>query len=101
MPIYEYAVMQPDGRLGNTFEVLQGINDPPLTVHPETGEPVERILSMASFSGGAPSKIGAKADISSGNLERLGFTQYKKSGDGQYQKSFGAGPDMISRDDVE
>jgi putative FmdB family regulatory protein len=39
MPIYEYR--RPDG---TTFEVVQSFSDEPLTVDPETGVPVERVL---------------------------------------------------------
>jgi len=39
MPIYEYR--RPDG---TTFEVQQSFSDEPLTVDPETGVPVERVL---------------------------------------------------------
>ena len=39
MPIYEYR--RPDG---TTFEVMQKFSDDPLTVDPESGEPVERVF---------------------------------------------------------
>ena len=39
MPIYEYR--RPDG---STFEVVQSFSDEPLTVDPDTGVPVERVL---------------------------------------------------------
>src|SRR4029077_10934448 len=39
MPIYEYR--RPDG---TTFEVQQSFSDDALTVDPETGVPVERVL---------------------------------------------------------
>jgi putative FmdB family regulatory protein len=39
MPIYEYK--RPDG---TTFELQQTFNEDPLTVDPETGVPVERVL---------------------------------------------------------
>ena len=39
MPIYEYRRQD-----GSTFEVLQKFSDPPLTVDPESGEPVQRVL---------------------------------------------------------
>jgi putative FmdB family regulatory protein len=39
MPIYEYRREN-----GTTFEVLQSMSDPPLTVDPETGEPVQRVM---------------------------------------------------------
>jgi putative FmdB family regulatory protein len=39
MPIYEYRRQD-----GTTFEVLESITAEPLTVDPETGQPVERVL---------------------------------------------------------
>jgi putative FmdB family regulatory protein len=39
MPIYEYR--RPDG---TTFDVQQSFSDDPLTVDPDTGVPVERVL---------------------------------------------------------
>ena len=39
MPIYEYR--RPDG---TTFEIQQSFSDDPLSVDPETGVPVERVL---------------------------------------------------------
>jgi predicted nucleic acid-binding Zn ribbon protein len=39
LPIYEYR--RPDG---TTFEVVQAFSDDPLSVDPETGVPVERVL---------------------------------------------------------
>ena len=39
MPIYEYR--RPDG---TTFELVQSFSDEPLTVDPDTGVPVERVL---------------------------------------------------------
>lgn len=39
MPIYEYR--RPNG---TTFEVMQKFSDDPLTVDPESGVPVERVL---------------------------------------------------------
>jgi predicted nucleic acid-binding Zn ribbon protein len=44
MPTYVYRVMKKDGSLGDTFEVQQRMSDAPLTKHPETGEPVTRVV---------------------------------------------------------
>ena len=46
MPLYEYEVVLPDGTAGEVFEVLQPMSDPPLTEHPESGEPVRRVFGM-------------------------------------------------------
>jgi hypothetical protein len=90
MPLYVYQVVEADGSSGEVFEVLQGMNDPPLTHHPESGKPVERLLS-------APNIAGLKSDMGPARLERLGFTQYKRSGKGTYEKTAGKGPDVITR----
>ncbi len=90
MPLYVYQVIEPDGTDGETFEVLQRISDPPLTVHPENGKPVKRILS-------APNAVTryASSNLSNGNLSKLGFTKYEKAGGGFYEKTAGSGPDVI------
>ena len=96
MPMYVYAVVLPDGSEGESFEVLQGMSESPLTTHPDTGEPVQRLLSVPNAGRKAGGR--SKADLSAKNLDRLGFTQYKKAGGGKYEKTAGAGPDMISKD---
>ena len=96
MPLYQYEVVLPDGSAGDVIEVLQGMNDPPLTEHPETGEPVRRVLGVPN----APRKWTAsqsKNASSDKNLERTGFTKYVKNDQGKYQKLFGKGPDKISK----
>ena len=42
MPIYVYQVITPEGD-GEILEVQQSIADPALTVHPESGLPVQRV----------------------------------------------------------
>ncbi|MBS0262530.1 MAG: FmdB family transcriptional regulator [Planctomycetes bacterium] len=100
MPVYEYVVIHDDGSEGERFEILQSIHAKPLTQHPESGLPVQRIISQT-----APPKIPggtkqSKPDLSNQNLERLGFTKYQKtdSSSGKYEKVAGEGPDMIQRD---
>ena len=46
MPMYVYAVVLPDGSEGESFEVLQSMSEPSLIRHPDTGEPVRRLLSV-------------------------------------------------------
>lgn len=81
-----------------TFEISQRITDPPLTVHPETGQPVRRVI-QPSFIGGSWSD-GAmhKNTRDDKKLDRLGFTKYVKAGDGYYEKRAGKGPNIISAD---
>ncbi|MBY0231154.1 MAG: FmdB family transcriptional regulator [Gemmataceae bacterium] len=93
MPLYVYAVVEEDGSEGEVFEVLQGMSEPELSAHPETGKPVRRLLS-------APNALrkAAPGNLSDSRLEKLGFTKYKKAGGGKYEKTAGSGPDLISKD---
>ena len=90
MPLYVYQVIETDGSEGEVFEVLQSMNEAALTAHPENGKPVKRLLS-------APNTVTkyAAGNLSPSRLGSLGFTQYKKAGDGHYEKTTGSGPDLI------
>ncbi len=45
MPLYEYKC----SACGRIFEVIQKFSDPPLTIHPECGGEVVRLLSAPAF----------------------------------------------------
>lgn len=97
MPTYVYEVIRENGESGERFELVQRMADPPLTEHPETGEPVRRVILPARIAGKhSPMKTDRNlADDS--KLERMGFTKYVKSGDGTYEKTIGGGPDKIKK----
>jgi predicted nucleic acid-binding Zn ribbon protein len=45
MPTYVYRIVSKDPKTPErTFEIRQSMKDAPLTAHPETGEPVERVI---------------------------------------------------------
>lgn len=90
MPLYVYQVIEPDGSDGEVFEVLQSMSEAPLTAHPENGKPVRRLISAPNTI----TKFNA-GNLSPSRLNSLGFTQYKKAGDGHYEKTAGGGPDVI------
>lgn len=98
MPTYLYRVVREDGNPGEEFEVVQGIKEPALTEHPETGEPVERLIQSV-FAGGSwtESSMGRRMKDEK-KLDRLGLTKYVKAGDGVYEKRTGKGPKLITRD---
>jgi predicted nucleic acid-binding Zn ribbon protein len=96
MPLYLYEVVTPDGSAGETFEVLQSMSEPPLTAHPETGEPVRKVFGVPNAPTGWTDSQG-KAKLSDKSLDRMGFTKYVKSGNGKYEKVVGKGPSKISR----
>ncbi len=92
MPLYKY---QPDQEgcehCRGGFEVLQKIGDPPLEECPECGRPCRRVISPFATIKSTRDMLSPK------NLERHGFTQYKRAGDGRYEKTAGQGPDLIQR----
>lgn len=98
MPIYEY---QHDAQAGPecsaVFEVLQRVADEPLIRCPTCGLPCHRVLS-AFVAGKSKAGFSGKADLSTANLERLGFTQYRRAKGGSYEKTCGKGPSVIRRD---
>ena len=96
MPIYEYEYIDgpgPDGK--DVIEVFQGINDEPLTVCPETGRPIRRIIST-------PSRSPKHGVPNNKRLGELGFTKYEKKGKGYYERVAGnQGPQTLQRKDED
>ncbi len=93
MPIYEYQPKYEKGCIfcSEGFELMRKISEPTLLVCPQCGVAVERIISAPSLAKSGPS-------LEPGNLEKHGFTQYRKSGKGVYEKTAGKGPNVISGD---
>ncbi|HVL38830.1 MAG TPA: zinc ribbon domain-containing protein [Fimbriimonadaceae bacterium] len=91
MPIYEYEpddhdCLMCDGRV----EVIQSMQDEPLRYCPHCGLNVRRIVSRASF----------KFDKASPDqAAKQGFTTYRRSGRGVWEKVAGEGADAIVRED--
>ena len=98
MPTYVYEVVLPDGTGGERFEVIQRMSDPVLTTHPETGEPVRKVITAAYFSGKWSDAEAKRTLNDDKRLGELGFTKYVKSSKGTYEKRAGDGPDLISAD---
>jgi putative FmdB family regulatory protein len=93
MPIYEY---EPTGDqhckyCRGGFDRLQRLNEPRLENCPECGAPVTRKISAPNLGNAGPS-------LSESNIEKHGFTQYRKVEKGVYEKTTGKGPDFISKD---
>lgn len=91
MPFYEYR--STDGATcdfcGGGFTVLQKIHDDPLTACPRCRQPVKRVISVPNVVAGQAHKL------KSSNIEKAGFTQYRKLGKGVYEKTAGKGPEII------
>ena len=94
MPRYVYEVVLPDGEEGQLFEVTQRMDDPPLTVHPSTGQPVRRVPQAANIGGGW-SMGTPRGLLSDQKLARHGYTKYVKGDSGHYEKVAGSGPDIL------
>ena len=98
MPLYDYEAITDDGSPGERFELFQPMSESPLTLHPETGQPIRRVFSAPAIGGQWSDSAMARNMADDKKLDRLGFTKYVKSGDGTYEKRAGKGPDVISRD---
>jgi putative FmdB family regulatory protein len=93
VPIYEY---EPAGDnhcafCRGGFDLLRKLSEPPLTSCPKCGAPVKRKISAPNLATSTPS-------LSESNIEKHGFTQYRKVEKGVYEKTTGKGPDFISDD---
>jgi hypothetical protein len=97
MPVYVYEVIQPDGAPGPRFEYKQRMTDEALTTHPETGEPVRRVIQPIAIGGSWTEGSMHRRMQDDKKLGDLGFTKYVKSGDGVYEKRAGKGPRVIKR----
>jgi putative FmdB family regulatory protein len=93
MPIYEYQPSGPEhcSHCRGGFEARQKIGDERLSACPRCGAPVERRVSPPHIG-----KSGQSLDRS--NLEKHGFTQYRRAGKGVYEKTAGKGPEVIKDD---
>ncbi|MGA9421899.1 MAG: zinc ribbon domain-containing protein [Rhodanobacteraceae bacterium] len=93
MPIYEY-VADVDGCpiCRNGIELLQRLGDPPLARCPECDAALHRVISAPQVVAGQRHVLGEE------HIGKHGFTQYRRIGKGQYEKTVGKGPDTISGD---
>ena len=95
MPTYVYETVLPDGQGGEVFEIMQTMSESALTEHPETGQPVRRVI-QAPHVGGMWSESSQRARMSDRKLAEQGFTKYVKTDTGRYEKTTGEGPSKLS-----
>ncbi len=94
MPFYEYINSEEAGceHCRPAFTVLQRLNDPTIEFCPVCHAPVRRLISPPNVVAGQAHKLKES------NIEKAGFTQYRKIGQGVYEKTAGKGPGVISAD---
>ncbi|MEP6485622.1 MAG: zinc ribbon domain-containing protein [Rudaea sp.] len=93
MPIYEYAAIGTGcAHCQGRFDVLQKMRDDPVSVCPECGGTVTRVISVPSVASSGSHLL--KED----HFSKHGFTQYRKAGGGVYEKTAGDGPKFIKGD---
>lgn len=95
MPIYVYEYLDERGEgTGECFEIVQPMTEDALTEH--EGRPVHRVPQAPNIAG-KWSDMKSKGQLSNENLERLGFTKYQRTGDGEMTRVAGKeGPDKIN-----
>ena len=75
MPVYEYEHVEDGCEWGKAFDTVQAMADKPFTKCPNCGQPVKKLISLASIS----------VPKSNGELRDLGFTKLVKRDDGVYE----------------
>ncbi len=83
MPIREYAAVDPKKACNHCrdgFEVVEQIETPALEICPECGAKIVRQLS-------AP-RVGRSESGLHDRAKNAGFTTYKKTGKGEYEKKY-------------
>ena len=92
MPRYDYEhIDQENLTCDDPFEVVQSMSEDALTVCPVCGKPVRKLISKPSFIMGV--------DVSPDSAAKKGFTTYRKTGKGTYEKAGGEGPNTLSAGD--
>lgn len=93
MPVYEYRPSTDDSceYCTDGFDTMQKLTDAALTACPRCGAAVGRQVSAPRIGKTGPS-------LEPSNLEKHGFTQYRRAGQGVYEKTAGKGPDVITDD---
>lgn len=97
MPIYQYEVLDESGEVVEIHEAEQGLNDPPLTVHPVTGEKMRRIIGAAPSLSLRYTDQATKSRLREDKLKRSGFTRYERDKNtGRFHRTLGeGGPDVV------
>ncbi|MCW5938842.1 MAG: zinc ribbon domain-containing protein [Fimbriimonadaceae bacterium] len=96
MPVYVYEHVYDHCPIsGDEFEVIQGLHEDPLDFCPGCGLEVRRIVG--------PVSIRVRPGFDPEKAAKRGFTTWRKSGAGQWEKVAGQGVDAIvgAPEDIE
>ena len=94
MPIYEYAPDDPPAArsAATASSACRRVSEPRFTHCPACGGAIRRVLSAT------PAVAGQTHVLREGHIAKHGFTQYRRLGKGNYEKTAGKGPPTISDD---
>jgi putative FmdB family regulatory protein len=93
MPIYEYAAKSKGcPYCEGHFELLEKLSAEPLAVCPKCAAEITRVITAPSVA------VGNSHLLKESHAAKHGFTQYRRAGDGVYEKTAGKGPKYISGD---
>jgi len=95
MPVYEYEHLYDECELCDfRFAAVQGVDEEPLRYCPSCGLEVKRVVSRIA--------VVKSSNFDAQKAAKHGFTTWRKSGEGQWEKVAGEGVDAIvgNPDDV-
>lgn len=100
MPTYHYQAKthQSCTHCAGGFDVFQKLSEDKLSVCPECQAPVKKIIQAPLIAG--KMTRDANSTLSEKNIEKQGFTQYRKVGQGKYEKTAGKGPNFIDKEQL-
>lgn len=82
--MYEYCAVEPEkqscGKCGESFTIMQSIHDDRLTVCPDCGAPIRKVITAPAL-GRSKSKLDDRA-------KAAGFSKLKKVDQGTYEKMY-------------
>ncbi len=100
MPTYHYQASTDKQctHCADGFDVMQKLADATLTSCPECGHEIRKVICAPSLTSSLTRD--SKKTLSEQNIEKNGFTQYRKVGNGKYEKTAGKGPATIDRENL-
>ena len=100
MPLYTYENKHPDQHctycLGG-FVVMQKLADPVLIHCTYCGGEIKKVITESHLK--SKTTDSPNTTLSEKNIAKNDFTQYRKVGKGQYEKTAGKGPDTLNTEE--